>query len=129
MRGSICFRGSPEGERDGSNAREGHVERHSVTEALAEVAARLNKAKSLKKATIVFRATGPGGGDFRSETDPKGVKFVRDAPATDLAPTIEIMGDAPRIRAALSGDKDPRALSSLADSAFARSRLLQRSGG
>jgi hypothetical protein len=88
----------------------GTSKRPSVAEALAEVAARLNKAKSLKKATIVVRASGPGGGDFRFETDPKGVKFVRDAPARDLAPTIEIMGDARRIQAALSGDKDPRAL-------------------
>ena len=35
---------------------------------------------------------------------------MRDAPATDQAPTIEIMGDARRIQAALSGDKDPRVL-------------------
>jgi hypothetical protein len=88
----------------------GTSKRLPVAEALADVESRLNKSKSLKKATIVIRATGPGGGDFRFETDPKGVKLVRDAPPTDMAPTIEIMGDARRIQAALSGDKDPRAL-------------------
>jgi hypothetical protein len=81
-----------------------------VAEALGEVTARLSKSKSLKKATIVVRATGAGGGNFRLDTDSKGAKLVREPPPSDTPPTIEIMGDARRIQAALSGDKDPRAL-------------------
>lgn len=88
----------------------GTSRRPPLADALADVASKLNKSKSLKRATIAIRATGPGGGDFQFETDPKGVKLVRNAPATDMAPTIEIMGNARRIQAALSGDKDPRAL-------------------
>jgi hypothetical protein len=96
------------GKRTASRSRT--ASRPSVAEALSDVAKRMPAAKSLRKGTIVVRATGAGGGEFRFDTTAKTAKLVTGARASTEEPTLEIVGDARRIQAALSGDKDVRAL-------------------
>src|SRR5262249_17529618 len=62
-----------------------------------------------KGGTLLIRATGEGGGEFHLEASEQAAVRVTKAPAMlPAVPTLEIMGDARRIAAVISGGKNAR---------------------
>ena len=82
-------------------------ERH-VEATLMGLASRLEKAASVVPGVIVFRLTGPQGGDFRIEHDQRGTRLAAVDQLGAEAPLIEVMGDAETVRAILEGERDAR---------------------
>jgi hypothetical protein len=75
---------------------------------LEEIARKATGLRTLKKGTVLVRATGAGGGDYLLENSERGVRLTRGAtPGTP--PVIEIIGDARRIQDVLAGQKDAAA--------------------
>lgn len=83
--------------------------RGTVKEVLERGCERLAKSKAMRVGDIVFRLDGQGGGNFVLECREDGVRVAESAAAgADRTPLIEVIGDAKRIHAILTGTKDAR---------------------
>jgi hypothetical protein len=88
----------------------GRRRRGTLQESLERISERLAKSKAMKPGDIVFRLAGEGGGNFVIESSDDGVRVVESAAAgSDRTPLVEVIGDAKRIQAVLTGEKDARA--------------------
>ena len=83
-------------------------DRGRVEAALEKLAARLGGCRTLRKGSIVIRASG-GGGDHCLECWPGGARVTTPTSAAS-PPAIEIIGETRHILALLAGQKDPRKL-------------------
>lgn len=76
---------------------------------LERVAERFAKSRSMRRGNVLFRLTGSGGGTYVVECgDGQARVITSPAAEPDTAPLIEVIGDAARVRAVLSGAKDAR---------------------
>lgn len=80
-----------------------------IESAINEVSKKLSNCRSLRRGKILVRTTETGGGDYFVHTSDRGVELVRQA-SMETPPDFEIIGDGRLIQAALSGEKDVRAL-------------------
>jgi hypothetical protein len=77
----------------------------SVEAALDKFSAGLERARTRRIGSILFRLTGENGGDFHVHSTSTGCSVSREAAGP---PLIEVMGDADRIGAILDGSKEGR---------------------
>ena len=79
--------------------------RTTTEKSLDALAKKLEGCASLRSGSIAFRLTGRGGGDYDIECGSGSAK-VRDAERRRV-PDIEIIGTPAKVRALITGDKDP----------------------
>lgn len=73
---------------------------------LGRIAERFAKTKSMKPGHIVFHLEGTDAGSYVLECGEGACRIHESAAAIEAAPLIEVIGDGPRIRAILDGEKD-----------------------
>jgi hypothetical protein len=77
--------------------------------AIEQLSTRLSSCRAVRKGTtLLVRATGDGGGEFHLEASHDAVRMTDARPMSAAAVTLEIMGDARRLAAVISGRKDAR---------------------
>jgi hypothetical protein len=81
----------------------------SLDTAIENLSTRLSSCRAVRKGgTLLIRATGDGGGEFHLEASEQAVRVTKAPAMLPAAPTLEIMGDARRIAAVISGGKNAR---------------------
>jgi len=83
--------------------------RASFQDTLGRISERLAKSRSMRRGDIVFRLSGPGGGNYLVECGEGQARVAETAAAgVDRTPLVEVIGDARSIHAVLAGKKDAR---------------------
>ncbi|BDC46032.1 SCP2 sterol-binding domain-containing protein [Paraburkholderia terrae] len=87
----------------------GSKTRATLEDSLVRIAEKLAKSKSLKPGVIVFTLTGSDAGNHVIECSEGQARVVESSDSrSDTVPLIEVIGDAKRVHAILSGEKDAR---------------------
>ena len=81
----------------------------SFQDTLERLSERFAQGRAMKRGDIVFRLTGPGGGNYLVECGDGRARVTETAVAgVDRTPLVEVIGDARRIQSVLDGEKDAR---------------------
>jgi predicted lipid carrier protein YhbT len=96
----------PKRSSSGVSRKSGTASRAAAETVLKTLAKQLDRVHNLRKATVLLRITGDGGGDYCLACSPEGVRVSADVPLVHH--DLEVVADRAHILAMIEGRRDAR---------------------